>query len=97
MAKDKVNRRQKEITLQSDARPFRVLKGGLGGEHEVAQSDDEDEEIPMEIKEGMEVCPCESVEEVLKMALRPSNPGSFLKVVGPKILDDNSANIEVVN
>ena len=55
------------------------------------------EEIPMEIKEGMEVCPCESVEEVLKMALRLSNPGSFLKVVGLKILDDNSANIEVVN
>ena len=55
------------------------------------------EEIPMEIKEGMQVSPCESVEEVLKMALRLSNPGSFLKVVGLKILDDNSANIEVVN
>jgi ATP-dependent Lon protease len=54
------------------------------------------EEIPEEIKEGLEICPCEKVDSVLKIALDLEKPETFLKVVNFKIVDGDETR-EVAN
>ena len=46
-------------------------------------------EVPTEIKSGIEVIACKEVEEVLKVALDLQNPEQFMKVVGLKVLKNN--------
>lgn len=53
-------------------------------------------DIPNEIKSGIEVIPCAHAEEVLKLALNLSNPETFMKVVGLKVID-NPDSLEVAN
>jgi len=47
------------------------------------------EEIPDEIKGGLEICPCEQVDDILRLALELEKPETFLKVVNFKIVDDD--------
>ena len=54
-------------------------------------------EIPDEIKNGIEVVPCEHVEHVMKVALELRDPEKFMQAVGLKVLDANAGNIEVAN
>ena len=55
------------------------------------------EEIPDEIKQGMSVFPCGSVDQVLKQALSLANPDTFMQqVVGLKVMDD-AHKLEVAN
>lgn len=44
------------------------------------------EEIPNDIKEGLEICPFEHVNEVLRSALSLENPDTFLKMVNLEIV-----------
>lgn len=57
------------------------------------------QEIPEEIKGGMEVFPCKNVEDVLRVALDVPHPEEFLKVVELKIVDTPKAvaNSDVAN
>ncbi len=45
-------------------------------------------EIPEEVKSGIDIRPCKSVEEVLKLALDLQRPEKFMQVVGLKLLED---------
>lgn len=54
-------------------------------------------EIPEEIKEGLSLHPVEHVDEVLKLALELSEPEKFMKVVGLKVLKDDSTDMEMAN
>lgn len=55
-------------------------------------------EIPDEIKAGLEVKPCESVEDVLKIALDLQQPEKFMEVVGGNLkIIDGERSLEVAN
>jgi ATP-dependent Lon protease len=54
-------------------------------------------DIPQEIKAGIEIVAVSHVEEVLRHALNLSQPESFMKVVGLKVLDSNTPPMEVAN
>lgn len=55
-------------------------------------------EIPDEIKAGLEVRPCESVEDVLKIALDLQQPEKFMEVVGGNLkIIDGDRSLEVAN
>lgn len=55
-------------------------------------------EIPDEIKSGLEVRPCESVEDVLKIALDLQQPEKFMEVVGGNLkIIDGDRSLEVAN
>lgn len=55
-------------------------------------------EIPDEIKSGLEVRPCESVEDVLKIALDLQQPEKFMEVVGGNLkIIDGDRTLEVAN
>ena len=54
-------------------------------------------EIPNDIKMGLKIVPCEMVEEVLRHALNLSQPDSFMKVVGLKVLGPEDTTLEVAN
>jgi len=53
-------------------------------------------EIPVEIKSGLEIIPCEEAHEVLKHALSLGHPEQFMKVVELKVLD-NKEDLDVAN
>ena len=53
-------------------------------------------EIPVEIKQGVEIIPCEEASEVLRQALDLERPENFMKVVGLKVLDSEN-DLEVAN
>jgi len=54
-------------------------------------------EIPNDIKVGLKIVPCEMVEEVLRHALNLSQPDSFMKVVGLKVVSNEDTKLEVAN
>jgi len=56
-------------------------------------------EIPSEIVSGLELVFCDHVEQVLKHALNLSQPESFMKVVGLKVVETTPTepNLEVAN
>jgi ATP-dependent Lon protease len=55
-------------------------------------------EIPDEIKEGLEIHPCEHVEQVLKVALELNQPEKFLQAVSPSLtVVDGARGMEVAN
>lgn len=54
-------------------------------------------EVPMEIKQGIEIIPARHVEEVLKVSLELQNPEKFMQIVGLKVIDNDQDNIEVAN
>ncbi len=55
-------------------------------------------EIPDEIKSGLEVRPCESVEDVLKIALDLQQPEKFMEVVGGNLkIIDGDRSLEMAN
>ncbi|MBI2520718.1 MAG: endopeptidase La [Bdellovibrio sp.] len=54
-------------------------------------------EIPNDIKVGLKIVPCEMVEEVLRHALNLSQPDSFMKVVGLKVVGPEDTSLEVAN
>ncbi|MCP4911794.1 MAG: endopeptidase La [Oligoflexia bacterium] len=55
-------------------------------------------EVPDEIKAGLDVRPCGHVEEVLKVALDLNQPEKFMQVVGLTVLEgDNTGGMEVAN
>jgi ATP-dependent Lon protease len=52
------------------------------------------EEIPNDIKDGLEICSFEHVNEVLKSALSLENPQTFLKMVGLEIVrEEETTNV----
>jgi len=53
-------------------------------------------EIPVEIKSGLEIIPCEEAHEVLKHALSLGHPEQFMKVVELKVLE-NKEDLDVAN
>lgn len=55
-------------------------------------------EIPEEIKSGMEIIPCEHVEQVLKVALDLNQPEKFLQPLAPTLtVVDGQRGLEVAN
>jgi len=55
-------------------------------------------EIPEEIKAGMEIIPCEHVEQVLKVALDLNQPEKFLQPLAPTLtVVDGQRGLEVAN
>lgn len=55
-------------------------------------------EVPEDIKAGLDVRPCAHIEEVLKIALDLNQPEKFMQVVGLTILEDErSRGMEVAN
>jgi ATP-dependent Lon protease len=55
-------------------------------------------EVPDEIKEGLEIHPCEHVEQVLKIALDLNQPEKFLQPVTPNLtVVEGSRGMEVAN
>jgi ATP-dependent Lon protease len=54
-------------------------------------------EIPEEIQSGLEIHPCEHVEQVLKIALDLTNPEKFLQPVTPNLTVVDGARLEVAN
>ncbi len=55
-------------------------------------------EVPDEIKAGIDVKPCESAEEVLKIALDLQQPEKFMEVVGGNLkIIDGDRSLEVAN
>ena len=56
-------------------------------------------DIPEEIKEGLDIHPCEHVEQVLKIALELNNPEKFMQVVSPSltVVDGGDRVLEVAN
>jgi len=55
-------------------------------------------EIPADIKVGLKIVPCDNVEHVLRQALNLSQPETFMKVVGLKVIETPSSdNLEVAN
>ncbi|RLA62273.1 MAG: endopeptidase La [Epsilonproteobacteria bacterium] len=54
------------------------------------------DEIPADIQEGLEIFPCEQVDDVLKIALDLEKPETFLKVVNFKIVEGDEPR-EVAN
>lgn len=56
-------------------------------------------EIPDEVKSGLDIRPCSHVEEVLKLALELNQPEKFMQVVGLKVLEGEGASsgMEVAN
>ncbi|MBT7669164.1 MAG: endopeptidase La, partial [Bdellovibrionales bacterium] len=56
------------------------------------------EEVPVQIKNGLEVLPCSEAEEVLRSALALDNPAEFMRVIGLSVVEDSGeAPIEVAN
>jgi len=56
-------------------------------------------DIPEEIQEGLDIHPCEHVEQVLKIALELNNPEKFMQVVSPglTVVDGGDRTLEVAN
>ncbi|MBL6989426.1 MAG: endopeptidase La [Bacteriovoracaceae bacterium] len=56
------------------------------------------DKISEEIKKDLNIVPCKLVEEVLKYALNLSNPDSFMKVVGLKVITGQAeTDLEIAN
>lgn len=53
--------------------------------------------IPAEITDGVEVIPCSSAEEVLRLALKVAKPEEFMRVVGLKVLKNKDMVTDVAN
>ena len=94
-----------EVTIRGKVLPIGGLKEKLLAAKQsgismviIPKKNEKDlEEIPEEVKKGINIIPCESVEEVLKLALELRNPNQFMKVVPLKTLDEGRAVIEVAN
>jgi ATP-dependent Lon protease len=55
-------------------------------------------DIPEEIQNGLEIHPCEHVEQVLKVALDLTNPEKFLQPISPTLtVVDGARSLEVAN
>ena len=55
------------------------------------------QDVPSEIKQGLEICPVANVEDVLKVALELNQPEEFMKVVGLKVIDSPDAKMDIAN
>ena len=94
-----------EVTLRGRVLPIGGLKEKLlaakqaGVKEVVIPSKNRKDlpEIPQEIKQGLSIYPCDSAEEVLKIALDLTQPESFMKVVGLKVIDSDMGTLEVAN
>ena len=53
--------------------------------------------IPKEIKDGLELFPCEHVEDVLKIALNLKKPEEFMKGFALKVIKSEETISEVAN
>jgi ATP-dependent Lon protease len=54
------------------------------------------EEIPANIKGGVEVLPCTEAEEVLRSSLALDNPAEFMRVIGLSVVEGGSSSKEPV-
>ena len=94
-----------EVTIRGRVLPIGGLKEKMlaakqaGIKHIIIPSKNKKDlvEIPGEIKADMNIISCEYAQEVLKMALKLSEPHSFMKMVGLKMIKTPSTNIEVAN
>ena len=94
-----------EVTLRGRVLPIGGLKEKLlaakaAGITKVvipAKNEKDLVDVPKEVKDGLEVYPVESAEDVLKHALDLDDPQKFLQVVGLKVIKPSAGNMNVAN
>ena len=94
-----------EITLRGRVLPIgglkeKMLAGKLSGVKRIIfpkKNEKDLVKIPKEIKDGLELFPCEHVEDVLKVALNLKKPEEFMKKFALKVIKSEEAISEVAN
>lgn len=95
-----------EVTIRGRVLPIGGLKEKLLAAKQAgvktvlipAKNEKDLNEIPADIKAGLDVRPCSHVEEVLKVALDLNQPEQFMQVVGLTVLEgDRTSGMEVAN
>lgn len=94
-----------EVTIRGRVLPIGGLKEKLLAAKQagiktvvIPQKNEKDlQDVPSEIKQGLEICPVSNVEEVLKVALDLHQPEKFMKVVGLKVIDSTDTKMDIAN
>ena len=94
-----------EITLRGRVLPIgglkeKMLAGKLSGVKKIIfpkRNEKDLIKIPKEIKDGLELFPCEHVEDVLKVALNLKKPEEFMKRFALKVIKSDDPISEVAN